>query len=389
MTLTRTRLAAALALCIIASTITACGEEPIRENGATVLVIGNRQNSAVPQVTKDMQAAVNAGIDRGDVIIMIPVQGDITHATVLVDNQAQCLEANGAKQNKATCDQTRQSLKAMDVLARGLEVTKASREEASLFKALRQAGEELKTFTGPKQIIVMDSGIDTAAPLTMTNLGVIGYAPQTLVDALKNAKEPLPDLAGASVRFAGVGVVAEPQTPLTAAQITQLKELWHAIVKEGKADKIDMGSTDSRAAEPVRANLPRVTVATPPPSPQSEPCSAILFNEGEIGFQSDKADFVDQAGSAGRMKAYADKLRQLGVGVLVTGTTAYQERDPANPLSNARAGAVKSLLVANLVPAERIRTQGVGINWSGYQDPKGDPIKEISMRVVILKPDCV
>lgn len=365
-----------------------CGEEIRRDHGATALIIGNRQNAAAPQLAAENKT-INAAIDRGDRFFVIAESGTPDEQPA-VDQTAECVKVRSA----IACDKFRDDFKAG--FATGVQGIRANSPEASLMKSLYVAAKALNgdnsgDLTGPKQLIIVDSGIDTAQPLSIRDLDVVDWDPRVVIDAIKKVKGDLPNLKGVEVQLIGLGAVADPQKPLTGDQQHKLGKLWQTVLTESGAQVLTAPPTEVPNPVAARTDLRPafpVSIAKRNPSPPPTPCKTFSLNEAVLGFEPDQATFYDKEKARRAVAKYAKDLIRAGVGVALTGTTAYQEKNPRNPLSHARAEAVRDLLVDLGVPKSKIVTQGVGNNFPGYKDPQGDPVAEIKMRLVIVDPLC-
>lgn len=356
--------------------LTGCGP-PEQHGGATALVIGNRQNMPAPTLTQAASAALKGAIERGDRLVIVSVTGE---PRVVAQSNLACPHGT----TKA-CEQfTKQRLAEIPSI-----VTKypADAKEASLFSAIKVARDNISSLAGPKQIITIDSGLDTTGPLSMKDLSVLDSDPVAIGKELK-AGHYSPDLNGISVLMTGLGQTAAPQGRLTSPDSARLTALWTDVLAEAGAVKPIQIASDSLPAGPRAASLPTVGVTKrpAPPNPKNL-CRQFRFNETQLGFAPDRATFIDRNRARDALRELAKGLKQTGFNVVLTGTTAYKENNPGNPLSKARANAAKGVLVELGVSGQRILTQGVGIDWTGYHHPDG-PVEAISMRLVLMDPTC-
>jgi OOP family OmpA-OmpF porin len=117
--------------------------------------------------------------------------------------------------------------------------------------------------TGPDgNIIVIDSGLQTVAPLDYTK-GILMSPPSDLVTFLQQ-RQLLPDLSGRHVLLSGFGYTAAPQPTLNEAQRDNVVSQWKAIVKAGGGCVTSDPVPDT--AQEI-AGLPPVGIVTPPPTP--------------------------------------------------------------------------------------------------------------------------
>jgi len=232
--------------------------------------------------------------------------------------------------------------------------------QADLLTALSLAA----SATGPNgNIIVIDSGLQTAAPLKYQDPGLMMSPPSDVVAFLKQ-QNLLPDLKGRHVLLAGFGYTASPQPSLNDAQRNNVVNQWEAIIKAGggcvTADTV--GNTQSEGAD-----LPPVAVVTPPATPPFNNCGTIVLSDsGTVGFVVGTATFRDPSTAQATLQQLANKLKQGSEHITLIGSTSSEGGDALNnPLSQQRAQAVESVLVSMGIPASRITTVGDGSHWPG------------------------
>ena len=265
--------------------------------------------------------------------------------------------------------------------------------EANVLDALDKAGQAV----GPGgNIIVIDSGLQTVAPLQYQTPGLLMSPASDVVSFLKQ-QNLLPDLSGRHVLLSGFGYTASPQPALNEAQRNNLISQWTAIVKASGAC-VTVSSLPNTAAE--LPGLPAVSVVTPPPPPSfskiSNNCGTVVLQDaGSVGFQQGSASFRDPAAALATLSSLADTLKKGSEHITLIGSTSSEGGDAVNdPLSLRRANAVKAALVSLHVPASRISTVGEGSHWSGRMKDLGSggvllpgPAEQ-DREVVVQLPQC-
>lgn len=355
------------------------GDPGDKPQGATALVIGNRQNMPRPGLIAAAAEALTTAVERGDRLVIVSVTGD---PKVVGRSSLAC----PYKTTEGCKEFTRDTLAQIPQI---IGKYPADTAESSLLAAIKVAKENISAATGPQQIITIDSGLDTAGPLALTDLSILDADLRALGAGLaKNGYAP--DLKNVSVLMTGLGQTMAPQQKLTAPDSKRLSELWATVLEQAGAKKAVIRIVqETLPDQTTNASLPRVSVTKRPADPPPPNlCRQFDFNEAELGFVSDKAVFVNRAKAKKALQGLGSALIKTRLNVVLTGTTAYKETNPANPLSNARAALAKSVLVEIGVPPARILTQGVGISWPGYKDPKYNPLAEVRMRLVLAKPTC-
>lgn len=359
------------------TTVSGCSEPPAPV-GVTVLLVGNHANAPTPALTRPVESALQAAQARGDTLLVQTVEG-----TPKVVGQLP-LGCAAAEKSSAACEQHQQSAK--ETWARLLVGSPATTPQTSLFTALSVARAQAPNYGtgGPVHIIALDPGLDTTGPMAVPDLSLLSINPSAAAASLK---KQLPDLKGISVELLGIGAVAAPQK-LSNQQGGQLRQYWSAILAAAGATTVDVtgsGASDQTAARP----LPPVRVVLAPKPGPNTTCATVKLDESQLGFLPDQAVLRDPTRVPSQLQAFADRLKPTPYSVAVIGTTAYPEitKGP-NSLSNRRARVVVNMLEKLGIPGNRLMPQGVGINFSDYKDPQGNPFLEVSMRRVILRPIC-
>ncbi len=261
--------------------------------------------------------------------------------------------------------------------------------QADLLTALSLAA----AATGPNgNIILIDSGLQTVAPLAYQQGDLLMAQPSDIVAFLRQEKL-LPDLKGRHVLLSGFGYTASPQPPLTIAQRANVINQWEAIIKAGGGC---VTADNAPNTAPETPGLPIVSVVTPPATPAFNNCGTIVLSDsGTVGFVVGTATFRDPSAAQATLQQLADKLKQGSEHITLIGSTSSEGGDAVNyPLSRQRAEAVKSVLVSMGIPASRITTVGDGSHWPGRVNDIGPggvllPGPAEQNRVVIVElPKC-
>ena len=239
--------------------------------------------------------------------------------------------------------------------------------EADILDALDLAA----SATGPNgNIVVIDSGLQTVAPLKYQTSGLLMSPPSDLVAFLKQ-KNLLPPLAGLHVLLSGFGYAQSPQPLLDQAERDNLIAQWEAIVRAsgGCVTADPTGNT-----VPAVAGLPPVGVVSLPATPSlAGNCGTLVLSDaGSVGFVVGTAAFRDPAAAQATLSQLAATLEKGTEHIKLIGSTSSEGGDAINnPLSMKRAQAVQSALISLGIPASRITAMGDGSHWPGRVDDIG------------------
>lgn len=355
---------------------TGCGnDQSSAAPGALAVIVGAHSNMVAPSLLDSVQTEIDHASALGSPATVIVDDGSPTAATPV--------------SLKAANDNPLYQQDKVDQLKRSIGKARAGKPEVDLLAALNLAARSVSDATGPKTIVVIDSGLQTTGALRFQDQdgALLNANPDEVVAALRRTRQ-LPNLAGMRVVFSGLGDTAAPQQPLPAPARTMLVTLWTKIVEAagGKAEVKQAPLPDTRTLN----GLPAVTVV--PVAAQSiGPLPSItVLRDGTVGFVPDQAVFRNPDQARAVLADYAKAIIG-GKQALLTGTTASDGTPEYRlGLSQRRADAVRDLLISLGAPADRIRTRGLGSDFPGYvpdRDAQGnlDPVPAAQNRQVIIE----
>jgi OOP family OmpA-OmpF porin len=261
--------------------------------------------------------------------------------------------------------------------------------EADVLGALSLAG---SATPAGGNIIVIDSGLQTAGQLKYQAPGMLMSPPGDMVQFLR-AANLIPDLGRRHVLLYGFGYTAAPQATLDQPERENVVAQWKAIVAAGGAC-VTADTTPNTSAEP--ADLPAVSTVPLPAPPIFKPCgTTVLSDAGSVGFNAGNASFRDPAAARSTLSQLASILKQGTEPITLIGSTSTEGGDAINnPLSTKRAAAVRSVLVSLGVAGSRITVVGDGAHYSGRVPdvgPDGQLLlgqAEQDREVVVRLPQC-
>jgi OmpA-OmpF porin, OOP family len=230
-------------------------------------------------------------------------------------------------------------------------------------------------------IVVIDSGLQTAGQLMYQEPGVLMSPPSDVVKFLQQGNL-IPGLSGRHVLLYGFGYAAAPQAVLDQPERENVIAQWKAIVAAGGAC--------------VTAGLPAVSAVPLPLPPVFKACgTTVLSNDGSVGFDDGNATFRDPAAARSTLNNLAAVLRQGTEAITLIGSTSTEGGDAINdPLSTQRAAAVKSVLISLGISGSRITVIGDGAHYPGRVPdigPNGQLMlaqAEQDREVIVQLPQC-
>jgi len=356
--------------------LVACGTISQPGGGALVIVAGGRSNMPTPKLTGEARTWVEEAVDRRDMLFIVGVSG---HPRVVHQEQI----TTRCDSNQACTSFREDYLAKTDVR---LAKVKADSEEADTLGAIIEAGRQMQNTTGPKRIVVIDSGLQTTGHLELQAPGAFAADVDTIVQPLADNRG-FKALADTRILLVGLGSYAQPQPQLSSARQDLLEALWERLLTKAGAD-VTVGTATLRGES--ASGLPTVTVVKEEPPRVFTVKDCFRIREDQVGFVANRATLRDPEAARKVLAPIADELKKSTVVVTVIGTTALPD-NPPDLLSERRAKAVIDVLVEMGVKRSLLHPIGVGINFAGYVPPynKDGSFNEtlaVQNRLVIIQP---
>ncbi|TDP92918.1 OmpA family protein [Labedaea rhizosphaerae] len=341
------------------------------------IAVGDRSNSAKPNWPSVLDADVDAITKTsGKGVTIIRADGTPTIGCVLT-------YVPTANNDTANTHNRTNFVDAVHVLTTGMH---AAARESNPLAALGLASSS----AGPNGIVALiDSGLQTMAPLDFRKNNLLDRNPKSVVAALVKTGE-LPDLHGRTVVLAGIGWTSAPQAQLSDSQRGHLIELWQLIVKAAGARAVVSVPTPSTT--PADVGLPEVSpVPIPPPDDLVIGCDKelVLQDDGAVGFVADKTEFRDRTAARTKLAKVADWLRDNPDATgTITGSIAHYGADDPNGLSLDRAAQVRATLVELGAGATQLIAKGRG--WGPFPTDTAPPDgnSDVLNRRVVVSLSC-
>ena len=181
------------------------------------LAIGARSNSPAPAVTSAVTTLLSSAVDAYKMVTLVRVDGQ----PKIVFSQALAPAANSQLTKQAKDKYVGSLNRVLAGTPQQATDIRAQVPQADLLDALAEAA---STVPAGGDVVVMDSGLQTAEPLDFRT-GLLGDDPRSIADFLRQAHE-LPDLTGRHVYFVGLGWTASPQSTLSISDRTKLAAIW-------------------------------------------------------------------------------------------------------------------------------------------------------------------
>jgi OOP family OmpA-OmpF porin len=328
------------------------------------LVVGERSNAPKLNLPAFTDTLLEAAASKGQQISIVEIDGQpkVSEPTAFSSDAG-----NGAASQDELVTYLNDNY--LDPLLNGKIHARAP--QANVLEALDLAASAVGA---NGNIILVDSGLQTVAPLEYQKSDLVMATPSDMVAFLKQ-QDLLPHLSGRHVVLSGIGYTAPPQPALNQEQRDNLVSQWVAIVKAAGAC-VTADPTPNTAPEV--AGLPPVSVVTPPATPTftnitTHSCGTVVLQDaGSVGFLVGKSSFRDPAAAQATLAQLAAALKRGTEPITLIGSTSSEGGDQVNdPLSLARAKMVKSVLVTLGISDSRISAEGDGAHWSGRVNDVG------------------
>ena len=343
--------AAALAagLMVGCSTVPSYGDSTTVAPTDTVLLL--EQGDGVPALTNPEEFTENINTAFGG-----------SAALVITDGQPQVygpVKFNVKKNNEIQQNKANNKLKASFV-----EIVKEARAqvpETDVLTSVSLAARVLNAGTAEnKQLIILHSGVSTAATLPMEDINIVNEDPVALVDRLEEAAM-IPDLEGVSVEWFGAGDTAGSQPTLSAKQTEAIKAFWSEYFNRAKASLTFHSDVISGPALTEFGH-------TVTPMAADGGIDFLKITNEQIAFRPDSVEFADEAAASTVLNELAEQIRTSSsstssLSYVIAGSVAKVDgstAESAKRLGLARAKAVRDRLVAAGVDSGRLICYGLG-----------------------------
>ncbi len=330
------------------------------ENGLVLLVAPTSNFTTPGQATEAILSEAREALNGDTEIQALVSSGDTSLVyAAKVDLSAEFVAGNA---NKIAS----RSLAAAVNSARCHQELGYMQPELDLLKGLRLAGSALQAYPGSKHLVIVSNGLQTTGDLKLQDNFEASAA--ELVDSL-NDEGAIPNLAGVTISFFGLGQTSGEQPSFSTKSLNHLEEIWAGIINAGGGQVTFSGLV---ALGEGNADAPMVSVVAPlRMSPIVAKCQSTLTDEN-LTFVANSAEFVNQTLAEATLLELRSQLvsQNCSGTVTVTGfTTNFGDEVAQKSLATARAEAVASGLQESLseLPFEIV---GFGYDGDGDLDPR-------------------
>jgi OOP family OmpA-OmpF porin len=376
------------ALLLVTASLTACGKDMPDVSGVPMgcpglvgagpvaIVFGARANTPAPHLD-EVRGVVRAAVSASQPIAMVSVEGK---GRMVYRKTFSASAGNPTARLRAYNNHVRLALATFSA-------TRASSPEANLLDAI---GDGARAVGEGGTVVVLDSGLQTVAPLNFRGPGMLGADPAEVTASLRGR---LPVLSKRQVIFKGLGDTAGPQPRLAPRQRANLIAVWQTLVGAAGVSCVYVDRNPRSGL--VSAALPPVGTVPIPAGDVLHPCGTTrLLDTGAVGFVPGRSTFHDPRAATATLRQLAKRLGRDGRTIRLTGTTATTGT-PAmrRKLSKKRAEAVKNVLARSGVRKTRMLTEGAGATRPDRFDDIGPggvllPGLAALNRSVIIEVDC-
>ncbi|MGW5922328.1 OmpA family protein [Nocardia fluminea] len=338
--------------------VSGCTPEPMMEANSIVLVATSTSAEPLPTIPISLEtelvAYAKASKKPGHALVRIVS----SVGRPAIERDLTPLRGEEVENGSASDRKIRENLDALEVDLANLQ---ASAPGLDVIGPLDMAGQ----YPGSR-IVVLSSGLSTAAPVDMARLGW-NFDRAAVADSVH--RQGLLELSGKDVTFYGLGVTGgsvQPRLPSYARNL--LEELWIAVCQKAGAAGCTIGKDAPSTAAP-KATLPVPMVPVPAAYTDASGCPVWQRLDEAVLFEADSAALTQPADDVLRpVVLWAERCAVSAGSVAVVGHIAATLGDPSDSsnLSGRRARAV----------ADRLRSLGLPPKLLGAVEGRGssDPV---------------
>lgn len=330
-------------------------ELPSSQPTAIGIILSPVSNSAQPDPDRVLEAALPALTSQGQVV-MVEADGSPSE----IDSFRMGVETDVSPARwKDSVDNSLSSVE--EVVRTWVSTDREAAPLEAITLTVRSLDPEAK-----REIHFFGSGLQTTGSLPMQD-GRLYLEPTDVAEFL-DQQGLLPQLDSISVYLHGLGSVAGAQPSLDLASLTQLEQLWVAILERAGA-RVELRPAPLSGAP--ESGLPDVSivdlreVGTLPEL--TIDCSRVEINSSLISFQSGNAQYVDGDTATSVLDRLAQELVKCpGPFVVLAGTSSAGTPESRAAVAELRATKIAEELASRGIERSSIETIPAGTDHCGF-----------------------
>jgi flagellar motor protein MotB len=335
--------------------LTACGEQSKQTPVAEAIIIQNTANSKIPNLASpELEKMITEATSSDGFISVVNLDGN----PQLVNEWLIKLPQSGLSKSQLDKIAVQQAQGVLSSLA----TVKAKSDEINIISAIQIAERSLEDSPkgSSKRIIIFSTGLSTSGILAFEKSDFIDSSSDAVANYLSQ-QQAIPNLQKIQIEWYNLGDNASPQVALSGAQKSNLKQIWTKIIELG-GGQVTFSDTLPGADAPAK-DYPTVSTVSllNTPTATFDGKGPVAFTDKNIRFIGNSADYVDPTAAKAALTPIVDFMElNPNFNAFLVGTTASGNKAFCEQLSSERANAVKNTLIALGIPANRIKTLGVG-----------------------------
>ena len=363
----------------VATAILVVASQPYTPPAADTLaiVVGNTQNTPQAKLSDSVAdlltdtMAQHSGDDKETLassIVLVEASGNPT----VIDVDSEKLKVIGQNSANAKTQLNDNAQAINDQIA----AIRPDNNGANYLEAIITASNNLQQGAN---IVVIGSGLSDRGDLNFAGTNILTNE-TTRQEAINNivSKYGGQMLMGYNVTFYGLGDTVEPQAPLSNYQRKIVQDIYAQIISGlGGRPTIGRGTMSGDAV-----NTDYVVNTTDTGCGNVE----MTFSEDQVKFNPDQTTFVNEAEARKALQGAVDFYNQSGdlvQTIQIDGYTAHYTSRVDN-LSQARADAVRQLLIDMGIPQDKLVTTGRGYGPFEYNDQESNDDVDSKNRMIKL-----
>ncbi|HST49814.1 hypothetical protein [Jatrophihabitans sp.] len=339
-----------------------CNSTPPECANRVAIVAAQRANQPKLEVKGKLSTIINCAVEQHSTVAFFLADGnpDGPYKIIHLTNNG-----NNSGSRDTIDDQNRTNVRQV------LQILKAKISQSNPLQAINLAADWLAEEDATKQLVILDSGLQTVAPLRFEdNLLNPKTNAKNVVSAII-AAQSIPHLENIDVIWLGMGQSTPPQQTLTSSARNKELEIWRGILSQGNPKSLDLKHQIKQ--QPSVSGLPEVstvpvTFDASATGPSCAPFTSTVTWK-DVSFKGETAELVDPAAAKKRITKLASELVTGNYhSISLKGTTAdWGDLPGQKSLARLRAIVVERLLtISGVQPKYIASVEGLGSEFAGH-----------------------